>query len=318
MIDHTTAGTVFDGIVDGFPNLAAKDGTGDFGGNPLSRRPQGRRHRGPLGDGAARSHSSRAIAAERIQSATLRFNVDDVLSTLGPGTELNGQAADTILVHLYDGDGAATPGRLQADRRGAGLGRHGAGRHHRRDARQDGCALFRRRRARTPAGGRRRRARRSSASCGAPPTRRPAPRSTTAAAARRRASRRTRRPARACRSSRHHRRSARARLRQRRPRRRRGLRRRQPDRRRLLQRRLRARARRHRVRRRRRVHERRRLRAGVCAGALPCGNGALDAGCGEECDDGNAAAADGCSRTAGATRWSAAEAVASVSRRSRS
>jgi cysteine-rich repeat protein len=48
------------------------------------------------------------VAAERIASAVLRFNIDDVLSTLGPGTELSGRAADEVLVHFYDGDGAAT------------------------------------------------------------------------------------------------------------------------------------------------------------------------------------------------------------------
>lgn len=107
VIDETSAGVAFDGIVDGFPGLAPKDGTGDFGGNPLSvvRKGDVTELRSvvefPLG-------SLAAVAADRVAGATLRFNVDDVLSTLGPGTELIGQAADTILVHFYAGDGTAT------------------------------------------------------------------------------------------------------------------------------------------------------------------------------------------------------------------
>jgi len=36
VLDETTAGTVSDGIIDGFPGLAPKDGDPDFGGNQLS------------------------------------------------------------------------------------------------------------------------------------------------------------------------------------------------------------------------------------------------------------------------------------------
>ena len=109
VVDHLTTGTVFDGIVDGFPTLAAHDGTPDFGGNPLSVV-----RKGDVTEARAVMELPLAtfagIAPERITSAVLRFNVDDVLSTLGPGTELNGQAAETILVHFYDGDGEAKLG----------------------------------------------------------------------------------------------------------------------------------------------------------------------------------------------------------------
>ena len=107
VLDHLTAGTVFDGIVDGFPNLAAHDGNGDFGGNPLSvvRKGEVTEVRSIMELPLA---ALAGIATDRIESAVLTFNVDDVLSTLGPGTELNGQGADTILLHFYDGDGQAT------------------------------------------------------------------------------------------------------------------------------------------------------------------------------------------------------------------
>ena len=106
VIDDDTAGTVSDGIIDGFPGLAPKDGDPDFGGNPLSvaLRADVTELRSvmelPLAPLAA-------VAPATITSATLTFNIDDVISTFGPNTDFNGMAADTIFVHLYDGDGAA-------------------------------------------------------------------------------------------------------------------------------------------------------------------------------------------------------------------
>ncbi len=106
-IDHTTMpAAVFDGIVDGFPMLAPKDGDGDFGGNPLSvvRKGDVSEVRSVMEFPLA---ALAGIAPDSIVAASLRFNIDDVLSTLGPGVELNGQGADTILVHFYPGDGQA-------------------------------------------------------------------------------------------------------------------------------------------------------------------------------------------------------------------
>jgi cysteine-rich repeat protein len=106
VIDETDAGTVFDGFVDGFPNLAPRDGTADFAGNPLAVAVQ---------DGVTEERSAMefplaelaGLPPSAVLTATLSFNVDDVLATFGPNTAFNGQAASTILVHLYDGDGAA-------------------------------------------------------------------------------------------------------------------------------------------------------------------------------------------------------------------
>jgi cysteine-rich repeat protein len=109
VLDETTAGTVSDGIIDGFPGLAPKDGDPDFGGNPLSvaLRADVTELRSvmevPLAPLAG-------VAPSSITSATLTFNVDDVISTFGPNTTFNGMAADAILVHLYDGDGQAVLG----------------------------------------------------------------------------------------------------------------------------------------------------------------------------------------------------------------
>jgi cysteine-rich repeat protein len=106
VIDDTTPGTVSDGIIDGFPGLAPKDGVPDFGGNPLSiaLRADVTELRSvmelPLAPLAG-------VDPSRITSATLTFNVDDVISTFGPNANFNGMAADAILVHFYDGDGAA-------------------------------------------------------------------------------------------------------------------------------------------------------------------------------------------------------------------
>jgi cysteine-rich repeat protein len=103
-IDSTTPGAVWDGIVEGFPGLP-----GRIGGNPLSvvRRGDALQLRSvmefPLSALAG-------VPPDAIVSATLTFNIDDVLSTLGPGTELNSQGADTILVHFYPGDGQAVLG----------------------------------------------------------------------------------------------------------------------------------------------------------------------------------------------------------------
>jgi len=106
-IDELTDGTVFDGIIDGFPELAARDGTPDFGGNALAVA---------LKADVTELRSATefplaeldGIPSEEIVAATLVFNVDDVLATFGPGTAFDGRAASSILVHPYDGDGAVT------------------------------------------------------------------------------------------------------------------------------------------------------------------------------------------------------------------
>lgn len=101
------AGAVFDGILDGFPGIAAYDGEPDLGENNLGialkllvteERAIGEF---PLPPG---------VTAGQIASAAVVFNIDDVLSTFGPGTDFASRASKTIFLHLYSGDGAVVLG----------------------------------------------------------------------------------------------------------------------------------------------------------------------------------------------------------------
>jgi hypothetical protein len=107
VIDDTTAGTVIDGILDGFPFPPpglAPDGVGDFAGNALAVALQTgvTEERGivelPLAPLAG-------LTSADIASATLTFNIDDVLTTFGPGTTFDGTAASTIVLFRYSGNG---------------------------------------------------------------------------------------------------------------------------------------------------------------------------------------------------------------------
>jgi hypothetical protein len=104
-LDTTTPGTVYDSVLDGFPGIAPLDGTADAGGNALAvgLKAGVTEERAilefPLADLAG-------VDAARITSAVLTFNIDDVLSTFGPGTDFDGTAADRIAIATYAGDGA--------------------------------------------------------------------------------------------------------------------------------------------------------------------------------------------------------------------
>jgi hypothetical protein len=101
------AGTIYDGILDGFPFPppgVAQDGTPDFVGNALGIALQTgvTEERGvaefPLDDLAG-------LTSADIVSATLSFNIDDVVTTFGPGTSFDGTAAETIVLFSYNGNG---------------------------------------------------------------------------------------------------------------------------------------------------------------------------------------------------------------------
>lgn len=106
-IDSSTPGTAFDGLVDGFPGIAPLDGNADIGANALGvgLKPSVTEERGvaelPLAPLAG-------VTATAVTSATLTFNIDDVLSTFGPGTDFDGTAAERIAVVVYPGDGQVT------------------------------------------------------------------------------------------------------------------------------------------------------------------------------------------------------------------
>lgn len=107
VIDDTTVGTVYDGILDGFPFPppgTAPDGNGDFTNNALAVALQTgvTEERGiaelPLA-------SLAGLTSGDIESATLTFNIDDVVSTFGPGTTFDGTAASSIVLFRYSGNG---------------------------------------------------------------------------------------------------------------------------------------------------------------------------------------------------------------------
>ena len=49
------------------------------------------------------------LAPADIAGATLSFNIDDVLSSFGPGTEFNGEASSSYAIHPYSGNGLVGP-----------------------------------------------------------------------------------------------------------------------------------------------------------------------------------------------------------------
>ena len=107
-IDSSTVGTVYDGILDGVapfpPPGEAPDGDGDsqMTGLAVALKMGAVEERGvaefPL------SPLSGLTAAD-IDTATLTFNIDDVISTFWPGADFDGTAAASIVVFAYSGDG---------------------------------------------------------------------------------------------------------------------------------------------------------------------------------------------------------------------
>ncbi len=106
-IDDTTAGTIYDSILDGFPFPppgTPPNGTGDFPGNALGVALQ-------TGVTEERAIIELPLATlvgidpGDVVSATLTFNIDDVVGTFGPGTTFDGTAADTIIAFGYSGNG---------------------------------------------------------------------------------------------------------------------------------------------------------------------------------------------------------------------
>ncbi len=99
-------GAQFDGIVDGFPGIAPLDGTPDVAGNQLGigLKPGATEERGIAEFPVATVTGG--LAADAVTSVVLHFNVDDVLSTFGPGTDFDGTASERIQIHVYGGDGS--------------------------------------------------------------------------------------------------------------------------------------------------------------------------------------------------------------------
>lgn len=107
-IDSNTVGAVYDGILDGIPPFPppgeGPDGTGDSQGTALAvaLKAGSVEERGiaefPLG-------SLAGFSAGDIASATLTFNIDDVIGLFWPGSNFDGTAAESIIIFTYSGNG---------------------------------------------------------------------------------------------------------------------------------------------------------------------------------------------------------------------
>ena len=107
-IDSNTVGSVFDGILDGIPPFPppgeGPDGDGDSQGTALAvaLKAGSVEERGiaefPLTPLAG-------VAAGDIASATLTFNIDDVIGLFWPGSNFDGTAPASIVVFAYAGNG---------------------------------------------------------------------------------------------------------------------------------------------------------------------------------------------------------------------
>jgi hypothetical protein len=110
VLDGST-GADYDAVGDGWfftsPPNQPPDGVGDMGGQLLAiayktgvleMRAMAEFPLSPLA----------GLTAADIQSATVTFTIDDVLSTLGPGAELSTEASSPIAVYAYPADGAVT------------------------------------------------------------------------------------------------------------------------------------------------------------------------------------------------------------------
>jgi hypothetical protein len=110
VLDKST-GANYDAVGDGWffagPGAPPPDGVGDLGGNALAvafkagvleLRAMAEFPLAPLA----------GITAAQVQSATVTFKIDDVISTFGPGAGFDGTASDPIAVFHYPADGVVT------------------------------------------------------------------------------------------------------------------------------------------------------------------------------------------------------------------
>lgn len=101
-------GADYDAIGDGWffttPPNQPPDGVGDLGGNLLAVGIQtGVVELRTLSEFPLSSLG--ALTSAEVQSATLTFRIDDVVSTFGPGTTFDGTASDPIAIYAYPADG---------------------------------------------------------------------------------------------------------------------------------------------------------------------------------------------------------------------
>lgn len=107
----SASGANYDAVGDGWffttPPGLPPDGVGDLGGNALAVGIQsGVVELRALAEYPLASLSS--VGSANIQSATLTFQIDDVIGTFGPGTLFDGTASDPIAVYSYPANGTVT------------------------------------------------------------------------------------------------------------------------------------------------------------------------------------------------------------------
>ncbi|HYC53605.1 MAG TPA: hypothetical protein VEL28_01520 [Candidatus Binatia bacterium] len=108
VVDDTVAGRVYDGLLDGFPFPppgTTPDGHADSvaGSLAVALKSGVTEERGIIELPLA---TLEGITASSVESATLTFNIDDVIGTFGPGTTFDGTAAQAIVLWSYAGNGA--------------------------------------------------------------------------------------------------------------------------------------------------------------------------------------------------------------------
>lgn len=115
-IDSGTAGTIYDGILDGIPPFpppgAPPDGVGDSQATPLAVALKS----GVVEERAIAEFPLAPLAglsAADISSATLTLNIDDVIGTFWPGADFDNVASASIIVFTYSGDGSVDLGDFQ-------------------------------------------------------------------------------------------------------------------------------------------------------------------------------------------------------------
>jgi hypothetical protein len=112
VLDAST-GAAYDSVGDGWffagtgPPLPAPDGIGDAGGQALAvGLIAGVLELRAMAEFPLATLSG--ISPGQIQSATLRFTIDDVIGTFGPGATFDNTASDPIAVYHYPADGTVT------------------------------------------------------------------------------------------------------------------------------------------------------------------------------------------------------------------
>lgn len=100
-------GATFSGLVDGFPGIFPHDGFPDAPDLLGIGLKVGITEERGIGEFPLLALDAVCLTPGDVTGATLSFNIDDVISSFGPGAEFNGEAAEEILIHPFSGNGVA-------------------------------------------------------------------------------------------------------------------------------------------------------------------------------------------------------------------